>query len=354
MKKTIAAVISAFLVNAATAQQVQQVTIGDNYNYGITYSLPATALQFTVQAQVTKTVAGKYAMYAEKFLGLHDVALNDQTLCEISNIRMEGVPQADSDRTYHISFSEKGALPTFYLTADRCLWSINQQPELPEPVAPELTDPGKSLRYRPTDVLTGDILKAGSKAKQAELIAQEILSIRESRSELIRGEADNVPNDGQQLQLMLDNLTAQEEALLSFFVGTTTVTQQQRVFTVMTSDATERQLVFRFSRELGFVDTDDYAGAPYYVSVSVVEDNRMPASLDPKAQKKADKGIAYCVPGKARITLFNAQGTLAHGDLPMAQFGHVEYLPQAQFTDKKKPCSALFIPATGEIRLFEQ
>ena len=75
---------------------------------------------------------------------------------------------------------------------------------------------------------------------------------------------------------------------------------------------------------------------------------------DVNARKKLEKGIAYCVPGKARISLYNAKSVLAEGDIPMAQFGHVEMLPQGQFTNKKRPCSALFIPSTGAIKLFEQ
>lgn len=353
MKRHIAAALAAIIAGSALGQQVEQVNIGDNMNYGITYSLPVTALQVQVTARCARTVAGQYAMYAEKFLGLHDVALTDRTECELSGIRLESVAKADPVNTFHISFPEKGALPTFYLTDEHCLWAINMAP--PQ-VAPEVAKPAeapKSLTYRPTDVLTSDILKAGSKSKQAELIAQEIFSIRESRSELIRGEADNTPNDGRQLQLMLDNLTAQEEALLSFFVGTTTVSEVSRTYTYVPTGEADHDVVFRFSTELGLVDADDLVGAPFYASVTVIEDNRLP-DLDPKQRKKVEKGIAFCVPGKAHVRIFDVDGPLTEGDIWMSQFGHVEQLPQIQFTDKKKPCSALFTPATGALRIFEQ
>lgn len=353
MKRHIAALLAVFIASTSFGQQVEKVTIGDNMNYGITYSLPVTALQVHVTARCAKTVAGQYAMYAEKFLGLHDVALTDRTECELSGIRLETVAKADPVNTFHISFPEKGALPAFYLTDEHCLWGINMAPT---PTTPEVVRPAevaKPLAYRPTDVLTSDILKAGSKSKQAELIAQEIFSIRESRSELIRGEADNTPNDGRQLQLMLDNLTAQEEALLSFFVGTTTVTEVARTYTYVPQGEAEHEVVFRFSTEYGLVDADDLVGAPYYASVSVIEDNRLP-ELDPKLRKKVEKGIAFCVPGKAHVRIFDVDGPLTEGDIWMAQFGHVEQLPQMQFTDKKKPCSALFTPSTGALKIFEQ
>jgi len=352
MKKFVIAALSAIITTGAFAQKVQQVTIGDNLEYGLTYSLPVTQVELKVTAHCTKVVAGEFALYAEKYLGLKDVAQEDQTVWEIKQIQLMSAAQADSARTYHIYFSEKGALPTFYLTEDRCLWAINQKPDMPKAAEPEAAPASNKLEFKPTDVMTSEILKAASKAKQAELCAEEIFSIRESRSELIRGEADNTPNDGKQLQLMLDNLTAQEEALLSLFVGTTAESDEVRTFSYVPEGEVDRELVFRLSRELGFVEKDDLSGAPYYLSVSVIEDNTL--SMDLNARRKQEKGIAYCIPGKAHVALFTAKNTLAEGDFPMAQFGHVEQLPQAQFTNKKRPCSATFIPSTGAIKIFEQ
>lgn len=335
-----------------SAQEVQQVTIGDNMSFGLTYSLPRTGVELTVEAHCTQVKAGEFAQYAEKFLGLKGVAQEDQTQWEVITMNMTPIALADSARTYHVVFSEKGALPTFYLSAENTLLGINKMPELTQKEKPVAAAPVEKLTFKPTDVMTSDMLKAGSKAKQAELVAEEIFAIRESRSELVRGESDNMPKDGKQLQLMLDNLSAQEEALLSLFVGTRTERDQSHTYSYVPNAETQRELLFRFSRELGFVDKDDMAGAPYYISVAVVEDNRL-APADARSAKKLEKGIAHCVPGKVHLRLFNASQTLAEGDIRMAQFGHVEQLPQAQFTDKKRPCAATFQETTGAIRIFD-
>ena len=58
----------------------------------------------------------------------------------------------------------------------------------------------------PRSFLTEEILMSNSSAKMAELVAREIYSIRESKNALLRGEADNMPKDGAQLKLRLDNL----------------------------------------------------------------------------------------------------------------------------------------------------
>ena len=61
---------------------------------------------------------------------------------------------------------------------------------------------------------------ASSTAKMAELVAKEIYNIRESKNALVRGQADNMPKDGAQLKLMLDNLEEQERAMTEMFSGT--------------------------------------------------------------------------------------------------------------------------------------
>lgn len=353
MKRFAFAAMAALLFSHTFAQTVQHVKIGDNLNYGITYHLPATVIHLTVTGHRTEVKAGEYAPYAEKYLGLKGVAQEDKVTCVVDRIDLTPTLKADSSRTYHINFSEKGALPTFYLTPENTLWSINKEPEVKEPAPVAPVQKETKLKFKPQDVMTSEMLKAGSKAKLAELCAEEIFSIRESRSELVRGEAENVPNDGKQLQLMLETLSAQEEALLSLFVGTTTESPLSASFDYVPMAEVNREVIFRFSQELGFVGVDDLAGAPYYISISLLEDNRM-APMDPKAQKKLEKGIAYCVPGKVHLRLFSTQQTLVEGDMQVAQFGHVEQLPQAQFTDKKKPCAATFAPTTGSIHVFEQ
>ena len=342
-------------LTVANAQSVQQVNVGDNQNFGITYTLPKTEITVKAKATVTKTVAGIYAPYAEKYLGLTDVITTDQTVCELKTITMQSAAIPDASRTYHVTFPEKGALPQFYLTDEGMLLSINRAPELPaaEPEETEEPEAEKKLTLKASDVMNEDILKAGSKAKQAELTAREIFSIRESRRNLLKGDVDNMPADGASFQLVLDNLDAQEQALMSLFVGVSTVTNVEREFKYVPAENTKNEVLFRFSSYMGFVDKDDLLGEPYYISVNVIEDNRMdPAPVDPK-KKAVPQGIAYTVPGKAGVKLSFEGKTIASTDLQMGQFGHVEQLPATQFTDKKKLTTASFNPQTGSIKIYE-
>lgn len=132
----------------------------------------------------------------------------------------------------------------------------------------------------------------------AELVAKEIYNIRESKNALLRGEADNMPQDGAQLRIMLDNLNLQERAMTEMFSGT--LKEEPQTFTIrITPKEMNNEVAFRFSKRLGVVANDDLAGEPYYISVT---DMKTPAIPEDDGKKKVD-GIAYNVPGRAHITL---------------------------------------------------
>lgn len=361
------------------AQNVQKVVIGENMSYGITYSLPQTRLCLVVEATCTTIKAGPFAAFAEKYLGLTDVAKEDSKVWEIKQVKLESEAIPDPSRRYHINFSEKFALPTFFLSDQGLLLSVNAEPNVGEESAEAAaskegaeanataaeTKSKQQVMLKASDVMSEEMLKAGSKAKQAELVAREIFSIRESRRNLLKGEVDNLPADGASFQLVLDNLDAQERALLTLFQGVVSTTTHERRYNYIPTQATQGDVVFRFSRHYGFAERNDLGGEPYILSLSIVEDLRTPsddAAADPKAAAAAKKplpkpvsqGIAYNVPGKVHIELRSRQSSIASTDLHMGQFGHVEQLPVGQFIDKKKLSCAVFNPLTGAIRIFEQ
>lgn len=339
------------------AQETRRVAVSEIPGMGLTYRLPSTGMRITVSAVRSSIQAGPFAPYAEKYLAIPDAAQQDEAYWSISSIDMSPVAVSDTSRIYHVSFRDKDALPTFYLTSAGFLTGINRQPENEQPAA--VAPASKTVANIPlkaTDVLSEDILKATSKAKQAELAAREIFSLRESVRDLVKGDVDNMPADGASLQIMVDNLRAQEQALMSLFVGTARIEEVTRTYEFIPTKEERGHVVFRFSRHFGFVDADDLSGQPYTVDVQIVEDQRMNLlNVEPKllAKLKTPTGIAYCMPGKAKVTLSKGVTVITEGEYALGQLGHVEQLPVGQFTDKKKPTSALFDPLTGAIRLFE-
>ncbi len=343
------------------AQQVTKVHIGDNQNYGITYSLPKQEVHIRVTATCTQVKAGIFASYAEKYLGVKDAPMDDYVTWQISQATMSVVSVPDTAQTYHIQFSDKVLAPTFYLGTQRQLLGINKEPDslwlrcVTQPVDDMYVAAEQPVEeLRAVNVMNEELLKAGSKTKQAEIAARQIFRIRESRLNLLTGDVDNLPADGLSFQLVLDNLKAQEQAYMELFTGVVSTSTVVRDFVYQPKTATAgSQVLFRFSSHFGFVDNDDLSGEPYSVQVSVVEDNRkVPVLKDAKGRPLPPAtGVAYLVPGRACVELIHKGQSLASGTWQMSQFGHVEYFSSAQFTNKKAPASALFDPNTGAITL---
>ena len=59
---------------------------------------------------------------------------------------------------------------------------------------------------------------AGSVAKMAEGAAKQIYRLRETRLNLLAGDMEHVPADGVAMQLVLDELNKQEQALVELFL----------------------------------------------------------------------------------------------------------------------------------------
>ena len=205
--------------------------------------------------------------------------------------------------------------------------------------------------------MSQDILSATSSAKMAELTANEIFEIRDSRTQLARGEADFMPKDGAQLKLMMSQLDIQENALTQVFAGVTTKDTTMTSITFVPNTEVEKHPLFRFSKYYGIVDNDDLAGAPYYIKVAKKKTfNDEPVIEDKKGKKgekekkdKNDIGLRVNIPAKMDITIFNGTGnTLAKQQFQAPQFGKLEALSGELF-GKKQSSKLILNPQTGAI-----
>ena len=70
---------------------------------------------------------------------------------------------------------------------------------------------GPQQKVTDASVFSEELLMAGSTAKQAEVAAKQIYRIRESRLNILTGEADNLPPDGEAMKLVIQQLEEQEK-----------------------------------------------------------------------------------------------------------------------------------------------
>ena len=364
IQKTIIALIvfncqlSIFNLSYAQTEVTQGVTFGKKF--GVTYMLPQTEIKIEAEATRQHYEPGQFSKYAERYLRLRDVKQEAETSWTLDEVKVNIVGVPDPSNIYFVEMKDRTTAPLMELTADGIVRSINlpftgdkktEQPQAKQQEDEALPDP--------RTFLTEEILMTNSTAKMAELVAREIYSIRESKNALLRGEAENLPKDGAQLQIMLDNLNKQEKAMVQMFEGK--VTTEKHHFTKrVTPEEMSNHVVFRFSKKLGFVEADDLAGEP--VELTIVNKQLIPEqpaepegkssrsifSILTNGNKSAIEGVAYNVPGKADVKLTYQHKDIINTELSLTQFGTREYLADQLF-NRNTVTQVLFDVNTGAL-----
>lgn len=340
------------LGNASAQTEVTDFQPGVTLD-GVNYFLPKTALRVVLVAEKSVTTPGEFAPYANRYLRLTDVPTAEETEWKIKEVQIRTFGTPDPTKAYNIKLRAKTSAPLVSLTSDGLLLAVNTDTTEPaEEPLPQAVPAPAPLNGR--DFMTQTILSAGSTAKMAQLTAEEIYDLRESRSALIRGEADNTPKDGAQLKLMLDNLDHQLAALEALFKGQTrTSTEVLTLDYVPTSEdlGTGSCLIGRFSRRLGLVDADDLSGEPLWLDLrpvgslpAIVED----ADTDRK-KAKMESGIRVNQPARVKTRLALADKELVTSELAFGQFGTVEVLSDVLF-NKKLDTHVVLFQQTGSVR----
>ena len=343
----------------SNAQLLQKLVAAKHNDYGLVYSLPKTHLRIEVEAQQTIKKKGELYNYAKMYLGTDNVILEDSQSWTLKSIKVTsyGIPEKGNE--YLIQF-KAGATPFIIVDENGLPLAINTEDVTTEsyeskegtPLTTSVLDNNAYLSS-----LSGEILASGSLSKRAELVAQAIYKIRESRNNYAIGEADQMPADGESMRLVLNELDKREEALMALFLGTTQTATAVKTFDFVPTDSIEKEVVLRISDINGITSKDDLSGEPVYISVTAITKGSMP--LDEKGiVKQIPKGaIMYKIPGKAQITIHHDGKEWFNDIFDVAQFGIDYGLAPTLFTDKKKPSYVKFHPATGgimEIGLLEE
>ena len=344
MKKLIIAA-GLLMTTSAYAQTEVLTGVTRGKDYGVVYSLPKTQIELEIKANKVNYTPGEFSKYADRYLRLTNVSADPEEYWELTSVKVKSVGVPNSETTYFVKLKDKTVAPLMELTEDGIVKTINvpySNSSVGKKAAPAPTVLQK--KANPREFLTEEILMASSTAKMAELVAKEIYNIRESKNALLRGESDNMPKDGAQLKLMLDNLTLQERAMTEMFAGK--VIDEEKIYTIrIVPKEMKNEVAFRFSKKLGIVANNDLAGEPIYITVTDLKSIKIP-EVDPK--KKVDEGVAYNVPGRAHVTLSYNNKELYNSEIPVTQFGVVEYLAPVLF-NKNSTIKVLFDPETGAL-----
>lgn len=351
-RKILASTVMAFaMVMPVCGQQTKMLTAEKHNEYGLVYTLPKTAFEIVVTATHEVRKAGPYYQYAKKYVGTDNVITKDSETWTIDNVQMRsyGVPN-NSER--YLMQLKPGALTYIGVAADGMLLSVNRTPEEPAEWNPDIATRKEGEVMKDNEYLQyvgEDFIASQSSAKQAQLIAENLMEVRDAKISLTRGTADQMPTDGKQLELMLNSLSHQEAVLTAAFLGNVTKETVTRTYTFEPKDEGE-SVLFRMSDFAGFVSAEDYSGEPVYINVKVTNRGTLPVDAKGEEKKLPKDAVCYNVPGAAEISVSYMGKELYSKEYEVAQYGVVFGLNPILFTDRKEPSFAVFDPATGALR----
>ena len=340
----------------ARAQMTRKLTAGKDSEYGLVYTLPNTAFDVTLAAEKRVETPGEFRLYSKKYLHI-DPILEPSVKWTLTGAEIQPVAVPDADERWRVQF-KNGSSVFMTLTDAGFPLAVNDDDYSP---APRPQGTLKAIAAEPSiletsaarEAVTEEMLRSHSTAKRAELAAARIYEIRQTRADILSGQADAMPADGAAMQLVLDNLGRQEAALTAMFTGTVSTSTEIGTFTVTPpdADAATRITVARLSVLDGIVDAANLSGAPVYIDFSDIVTAELPVNEKGVTKTFPKEGLAYRIPGQANVSVSYDGHTLASLEMAeVAQYGVVFGIDPGLFTDKKAPSYLLFNPLTGGVR----
>jgi len=354
-KALLAASVVAMCLPAQAQLNTQRFTASKANEYGLVYSLPKTAVEIIIQTRHTKRVPGEFYNYAQRHLAINGAITSESTSVEISSVEIRTRGVANPDNRWMVQF-KSGSTPFVILNSENIPLAVNTETvadiengALPEaqPAQPTILETEIARQ-----AMTQEMISSSSTSRRAKLAADRIFELRDMRSELLSGQADNPPADGQAMKLVLDNLAGQEQALTAMFAGTEQTWTTVRTITVVPdSMGLDGKVIARVSPFEGVIDADNLAGAPITVNVKVVELGKLPVNEKGEAKRFPKGGFAYQIPGTAVVSIEYDGKEVASKEVTLAQLGVTFGLDPGIFTDKKAPSQLRLDPATGGVLL---
>lgn len=337
----------------SAAQNTTKLTATKANDYGLIYTLPSAVINVTLEAELTESRPGEFHNYTAKYLKTSPIQAKSQkwTLTG-AELTQKAVP--DDEQRYSVQF-KNGTPVTIVVDSNNAPVSINDENYTPPSAATTSLKPRQaqpSILDTPAarQAMTEEMIQSTSTAKRAELAADKIFELRQNRNDIISGNADGMPKDGQAMQIALDNLTQQEEALTAMFMGVTVSSSEVATYSFVPGEESQKTVIARISPVKGLIAADDLAGEPIYLIYKVITKGTMPLTDKGEERRFPKGGVAYRIPGTAELSIVYDGKELDKKTLHIPQLGVVFGMEPSLFSDKKAPGYAHFDPLTGAVK----
>ncbi len=347
---------------------------------GFYYSLPRSVLTIDITVTKIDRIAGPYAKYASKYLGIKDPVLQSVTTYDLTDISINTYAEPDPEQYYYvdlknfrptkaknmmIALSESGLIQDLNDNSDK---KIEQDKK--EKSNRKKIDYSETFKYfadnnlvERVDTIIEQIsmdtvtiekrtLKRRMVEKSVEQKAKEaadfIMKIKEQRLDILTG-AQEVPYSEATVKYMSDELAKMEKEYMMMFVG---VTESEvlhfRYYYLPQSDLYSASIpLFKFSRTKGIVTDDNAAEDMVYIHIDRARNTKnLEKFAEANAKGEGNQGFYYRIPEYAKFTIKQGETLKAEASFLIAQFGVVTNLPA-------KYSKVQFYPNSGAIRKVE-
>ena len=296
--------------------------------------------------------AGPYSRYAEKYLGTTDVITVNSQKAEIISVSVRPRSKADLSRPVKINAEDGANMQLLHILDNGILYGYNLPPYAQASTGDAGVSPANHNKPKQPIVLPllEEQLKVSTPAQKADAVAKLIYRIREAKMYLLSGEIENVPADGDGLEIALKELNKQEKQLVQLFTGKRSKKTVVKTVQYLPTKSEEKPLLY-FSLENGITAEEDASALPIVLNFIARKQVPAPAIQTKKNDKKAPvpSPLLYNLPGAGIYTISYDGVTLLEGTLPVAQFGIAVPLSKNLFSGSKLP-TIYFNTETGNIQ----
>jgi hypothetical protein len=320
--------------NFKTSAQNNNFTASEN---SIIYALPRTYLKISVEVTKTTTIKGPYAEYAQKYLGIFDVPLENSTSYKISSIDLQPVNEPDPNCYYAITFKNFPENLRTLLT-NNCGLILYQQPvenksdiynekefyifdsRYIDETLKEKTDTLYKTIIKDSSIIKIPVFKKQIQAKSDEDLiketAHELIKIRKRRLKLARGEYEFHP-DGETLKVMFAELQKQEDEYLTLFQGIKHVEKQIYNFLILPDQNLSETKVASFDNIKGI----NNAEVENFITLKFNPETDIKTNTSNTGKQDFSNTIFYRTPVFFKIDILYNNEIVTKFRVPLYQFG---------------------------------
>ncbi len=349
MKKLLSVILLMSALLGSTDISSQIINPGEGVPAGaIVYSLPQTSLHFVAEAQCESFIAGPYARFAQKYLGVEAKEANSDNY-RITSVEI--IPYIEADPSLNIALNlgnNRNASANFLemINQGLIMWSDSYAGKSEKQRFPDLKSSTLFVKSMSTSNLTNEkttlyrtvqtssgLERAAvqqsqvvekSLEKRAEESANMIFRLRAKRLDIITGETD-ATFSGDALRAAIDEINRLEDEYLSLFFGKTNTTYQKMTFDVLPDASNDKQIyiAFRISETQGLLPSNNLSGRP--VVLELLSD-RVAESIN--MEKTPAKGrVIYRKPLFVNARLMDGQNMIMQARVPIYQLGSTMSFP---------------------------